>query len=350
MVVQTRRVRVRAYLEGFRAASLGAGLLAGASGAIANEVNVYTNREPGLYSATLDEFTKATGIKVNAIFSEQGLAERIAAEGEKSPADVLITVDIGRLQQALDLGVASPVRSEVVASAVPANLRDPEGRWTALSMRARTIYVSKERVQDTALTYEGLADPKWKGKVCTRSFQHPYNIALTAAMIVKVGEAKTKTWLEGVKANLAKKPSGGDRDVAKDIAAGVCDVGLGNSYYVGLMTNGKNEDQKKWAAAIRPVLPTFESGGTHVNISGAVVTKHAPNRDNAIKLVEYMTSSDAQRVFADVNYEYPIRAGVPVNGLVASFGQLKADPMSLGDVAKARKRASELVDEVGFDR
>jgi iron(III) transport system substrate-binding protein len=150
---------VRRYFDGLRFGSIAAAMLAGVSGAAAQEVNVYTNREPGLYSATLDEFTKATGIKVNAIFSEQGLAERIAAEGEKSPADVLITVDIGRLQQALDLGVAAPVRSEVIASAIPANLRDPEGRWTALSMRARTIYVSKERVQDTALTYESLADP-----------------------------------------------------------------------------------------------------------------------------------------------------------------------------------------------
>ncbi len=338
------------YVAGLRVASIGAAALASIASGSAQEVNVYTNREPGLYSATLDEFTKATGIKVNAIFSEQGLAERIAAEGEKSPADVLITVDIGRLQQALDLGVAAPVRSEVVASAIPANLRDPDGQWAALSMRARLIYVSKDRVPEAAMTYEGLADPKWKGKVCTRSFQHPYNVALTAAMIVKTGEAKTKTWLEGVKANLSKKPSGGDRDVAKDIAAGVCDVGLGNSYYVGLMTTGKNEDQKKWAAAIRPVLPTFEGGGTHVNVSGAVVTKHAPNRDNALKLVEYMASPGAQQVFADVNYEYPIRSGVPINALIASFGQLKADPMSLAEVAKARKRASELVDEVGFDR
>ncbi|MBV9076463.1 MAG: Fe(3+) ABC transporter substrate-binding protein [Methylobacteriaceae bacterium] len=322
-----------------------------ASGAFAEGVvNVYTNREPGQYSATLDEFTKATGIKVNAIFSEQGLAERIAAEGDKSPADVLITVDIGRLQQAVDLGVAQPIRSEIVAAAVPANLRDDQGLWTALSMRARTIYTAVDRVKDTALTYESLADPKWKGKVCTRSFQHPYNIGLTAAMLVKHGEAQTKSWLEGVKANLAKKPSGGDRDVAKDIAAGICDVGLGNSYYVGLMANGKNPDQQAWAKAIRPVLPTFEGGGTHINVSGAVVAKHAPHRDNAIKLIEYMVSPGAQHVFADVNYEYPVRAGVPVNGLISSFGELKPDLMSVSDVARARKRASELVDEVGFDR
>jgi iron(III) transport system substrate-binding protein len=303
-----------------------------------------------LYSATLDEFTKATGIKVNALFSEQGLAERIAAEGARSPADVLITVDIGRLQQALDLGIGQPIRSEVVQSVVPENLRDPEGHWTGLSMRARMIYVSKDRVPDTQLTYESLADPKWKGRLCTRSFQHPYNIALTAAMLVRHGEAKTKAWLEGLKANLAKKPSGGDRDVAKDIAAGVCDIGLGNSYYVGQMANGRNAEQQAWANAIRPVLPRFEGGGTHVNVSGAVLAKHAPNRENAIKLIEFMASPPAQQVFANVNYEYPIREGVPVNAFISSFGELKPDPMKLSDVAQARKRASELVDEVGFDR
>ncbi len=312
-------------------------------------VNVYTNREPGLYSATLDEFTKATGIKVNALFSEQGLAERIKAEGENSPADVLITVDIGRLQEAVDHGIAEPTRSEILAANIPAQYRDPDGRWFALSLRARTVYASKERVKQDAITYEQLADPKWKGKICTRSFQHQYNIALVAAMIVKNGEAKTEEWLRGVKANLAKKPSGGDRDVAKDIAAGACDIGLGNQYYVGLMANGSAE-QKKWAEAIRVILPTFQNGGTHINVSGAVVTKHAPNRANAVKLLEYMTTNDAQRVFADVNFEYPVRPGVPVNQLVASFGPLKADPMAVSDIAKMRGKASELVDKVGFDR
>src|SRR3954464_8113907 len=216
------------------AVTLGAALPAHAEGV----VNVYTNREPGLCSATLDEFAKETGVKVNAIFSEQGLAERIKAEGENSPADVLITVDIGRLQEAVDLGIAQPVRSEILAANIPAQYRDPEGRWFGLSLRARTIYASKGRVKQEVITYEELADPKWKGKICTRSFQHQYNIALTAAMIVKNGEDKTEEWLKGIKANLAKKPSGGDRDVAKDILAGVCDIGLGNTYYVGLMNNG----------------------------------------------------------------------------------------------------------------
>lgn len=337
-------------LDGLRVMTVAAATVVGSAAAQAQVVNVYTNREPGQYSATLDTFSKATGIKVNAIFSEQGLAERIAAEGDKSPADVLISVDIGRLQQALDLGVAQPIGSEKINEVVPRNLHDASDMWTALSMRARMIYTSKERVTEPPRTYESLADPKWKGKVCTRSFQHPYNTALTAAFIVKHGETKTKTWLEAVKANLAKKPSGGDRDVAKDIAAGVCDVGLGNSYYIGLMTNGKNPDQKAWAAAVTPILPTFEGGGTQVNVSGAVIAKHAPNRANAVRLVEYMVSSEAQEVFADVNYEYPVRANATVNPLIASFGTLRPDAMKLSDVAAARKRASELVDEVGFDR
>lgn len=331
---------------------LAASALFGAAPAGAQQqvVNVYTNREPGLYSATLDEFTKATGIKVNALFSEQGLAERIRTEGANSPADVLITVDIGRLQEAVDLGITQPVRSEVLAANIPAAYRDPDGQWFATSLRARTIYASKERVSDQSLTYEDLADPRWKGKICTRSGQHQYNIALIAAFIVKNGEARAEEWLRGVKANLAKKPSGGDRDVAKDIAAGVCDIGLGNQYYVGLMTNGTNADQKRWAEAVKVILPRFRDGGTHVNVSGAVVTKHAPNRDNAVKLLEYLTTPEAQRVLADVNYEYPVRAGIAINPLVASFGELRPDPMPVAEVARARAQASALVDRVGFDR
>lgn len=344
-------LHTRTWTKGAFVSALAVAALLGAitPGTAQGVVNVYTNREPGLYSATLDEFTKATGIKVNALFSEQGLAERIKAEGENSPADVLITVDIGRLQEAVDLGIAEPTRSEILAANIPSQYRDPDGRWFALSLRVRTVYTSNDRVKQDAITYEELADPKWKGKICTRSFQHQYNIALVAAMIVKNGEAKTEEWLRGVKANLAKKPSGGDRDVAKDIAAGACDIGLGNQYYVGLMTNGPAE-QKKWAEAIRVILPTFQNGGTHINVSGAMITKHAPNRTNAIKLVEFMTSTEAQRVFADVNFEYPVRAGIPINGLVASFGTLKADEMSVADVAKARVKASELVDKVAFDR
>jgi iron(III) transport system substrate-binding protein len=238
----------------------------------------------------------------------------------------------------------------VLEANIPASYRDPEGRWFGLSLRARAVYTSKERVTQNTFTYEELADPKWKGKICLRSGQHQYNVALIAAMIVKNGEAATEEWLKGLKANLARKPSGGDRDVAKDIAAGVCDIGLGNQYYVGLLRNSSNPDQKKWGEAVNVVLPAFKNGGTHVNVSGALITQNAPNRDNAIKLIEFMTSGEAQRVFADVNYEYPVRAGVSVNSLVASFGALKADAMAIATLAKARAKASFLVDKTGFDQ
>ncbi len=221
--------------------------------ATAQEVNLYTTRETGLIQPLLDAFTKSTGIKVNTIFIKDGLIERVKAEGPNSPADVLMTVDFGGLIDAVDQGVTQPVRSEALASAIPANLRDPNGHWYALSLRARLVYVSKDRVPLTAITYEELADPKWKGKLCIRSGQHPYNTALIAAYIARYGEANAEAWLRGVKANLARKATGGDREVARDILGGICDIGVGNSYYVGLMRSGKGgPDQLKWGAAINP--------------------------------------------------------------------------------------------------
>ena len=206
--------------------------------ALAQDVNVYTYREPGLIKPLLDAFTADTGIKVNTVFAADGLAERIATEGANSPADVLLTVDIANLTEIVDQGITQPVKSDGARCRHSGHLRDPDGNWFGLSVRGRVIYASKDRVKKDQLTYEDLADPKWKGKVCIRSGQHPYNIALIAAMIAKDGEAKAEAWLEGVKANLARKPAGGDRDVARDILAGICDIGLGNSYYVGLMRSG----------------------------------------------------------------------------------------------------------------
>ncbi len=316
-----------------------------------SEVNLYTTREPGLIKPLLEAFTKSTGIAVNTVFVKEGLPERVATEGDKSPADVLMTVDFGNLTDLLDKGVTQPVTSAALDEAIPANLRDPNGNWFALSLRARVLYASKERLGDLkSFTYEELADPKWKGKVCIRSGKHPYNTALIATMIAKDGEEKTRAWLEGVKANLARKAAGGDRDVARDILGDICDLGLANSYYVGLMRSGAGgPDQEKWGEAINVVLPTFEGGGTQVNISGAAVAKHAPNRDNAVKLLEYLVSPEAQAIYANANFEYPVRPGVKPDAIVASFGELKIDPAQLAEISKYRKRASELVDEVGFD-
>jgi iron(III) transport system substrate-binding protein len=200
------------------------------------------------------------------------------------------------------------------------------------------------------MTYADLADPKWKGKVCIRSGLHPYNTALAAAYIQHYGAAKTEEWLKGVKANLARKPTGGDREVARDILGGICDIGVGNSYYIGLMRGGSTEDQKKWGAAINVIMPTFPGGGTHVNISGASVAKNAPNKANAIKLLEYLVSPEAQATYAKVNYEYPVRAGAQIDPIIAALGPLKTDQIDLMAIAKNRKQAAELIEKVGFDQ
>jgi iron(III) transport system substrate-binding protein len=225
--------------------------------------------------------------------------------------------------------------------------RDPEGHWYAISMRARVIYASNDRVKQTAITYDELADPKWRGKICIRSGQHIYNNALIAAYIAKHGEAKAEQWLRGLKANLAQKPSGGDRETARDVAAGKCDLGIGNTYYWALMT--ESPAQKPWADATRVVLPNFEGGGTHVNVSGVVLAKYAPNKANAMKLIEWLVGDKAQHMYADSVFEYPLRSGVAVNPIIAGYGTLKPDALPLSKIAEFKKAAATLVDKIGFD-
>ena len=312
------------------------------------EVNVYTYRETKLIQPLFDAFTKETGIKVNMISASSGLEQRIATEAANSPADLFLTVDIGRLREAVKSGISQPIKSEVIEKAVPPQFRDPNGDWVGLSMRARVVYASKDRVKQDAIAYEDLADPKWKGKVCTRSGQQDYNNALFAAYIGHYGEEKTEQWLKGLKANLAQKPSGGDREVARDIAAGKCDIGLGNTYYWALMLN-REPDKKAWAEATKVILPQFKDGGTHVNLSGVVLTKHAPNKENAVKLVEWLVGETAQHLYADANNEYPIRPGIEPNATIASYGELKPDSLPIAAVADNKKKASILVDKVGFD-
>ncbi|MCY1360443.1 Iron uptake protein A1 [compost metagenome] len=320
----------------------------------AEEVSLYTTREPKLIQPLLDAFTKESGIKVNTVFVKDGLLERVKAEGARSPADVLMTVDIGNLMDLVDGGVTQPVKSAALESAIPANLRGADGQWFALSLRARVLYADKNQPL-TSFRYEDLANPKYKGKVCIRAGQHPYNTALVAAMIAHDGEAKTEQWLRGVKGNLARKATGGDRDVARDILGGICDIGVANSYYVGQMKSAKEgTDARKWGDAIKVIRPTFasaKSGGTHVNISGAAVAKNAPQRANAVKLLEFLVSEPAQALYADTNYEYPVRKGVALDPIIGeTIGALKVDPLPLTEIAKYRKQASALVDKVGFDQ
>ncbi|MBL4785416.1 MAG: Fe(3+) ABC transporter substrate-binding protein [Cohaesibacteraceae bacterium] len=316
----------------------------------AEEVNIYSYRQPFLIEPLLKAFEAKTGIKSNIIFAKKGLGERIAAEGENSPADVLLSVDVGRLDGAKQLGITQALNSEVINENVPANFRDEDGHWFGITSRARVIYASKERVSQDAITYEELADPKWKGRICTRSGQHVYTIGLIASMIAEHGAEKTESWLSGVKANLARKPTGNDRAQVKAVFSGECDISLGNTYYMGKMqTNNKDPEQKEWAASVKLLFPNADDRGTHVNISGMVLAKFAPNKDNAVKLMEFLSSGEAQTIYAGANFEYPLKPGVDASERVLSWGNLKPDTVSLTKVAKMRKLASELVDRVGFD-
>lgn len=328
-----------------------AGLVAlGVSAAALAEVNVYSYRQEFLIKPMLDEFTKETGIKVNTVYIKDGLVDRLKQEGKLSPADIVLTVDISRLEELAAAGVTQPIVSDTVNANIPANLRGEH--WVALTKRARAIYSSKERVGKlpASFTYQDLAKPELKGKVCVRSGKHPYNVSLVAAMIAHEGEAAAKAWLEGVKANLAQKPQGGDRDQVKAIMEGKCDYSLGNSYYLGAMIkNEKEPEQKEWAKAVEINFPNQETVGTHMNVSGVALTKHAPNKDEAMQLIDFLTGDTAQKQYAEDNNEYPVKAGVAQSELVASWGQFKEDSLNVTDIAKHYAAALKLIDEVKFD-
>jgi iron(III) transport system substrate-binding protein len=333
------------------AAALAAGIAYVPFAASAQEVvNIYSQRQPDLIEPVLDAFTEETGIETEVLFLNKGLEDRIAAEGTNSPADVILTVDIARLTNAKEKGVTQALDDETINANLPAEYRDPEGHWFGVTKRARVVYASKERVDADSITYAELADPKWKGRICIRTGQHDYNLALFSAMIAHWGEEKTEQWMEGFKENLARKPDGGDREQAKAIFAGECDIALGNSYYVGLMlTNEKEPEQKDWGNAIKVLFPTFENGLTHVNISGAALAKNAPNRDNAVKLIQFLSSDKAQQIYAEQVFEYPAEPGLEPSEVVQGFGELKADTLPLAEIAKNRAAASEMVDRVGLD-
>lgn len=314
------------------------------------EVNIYSYRQPVLIAPMLKAFTEKTGIKTNTVYASKGLGERMAAEGENSPADLLLTVDIGRLTVAVDQGVTQAVDDETINGNIPANLRDPEGHWFGLTVRARVILASKERVKQDKITYEELADPKWKGRICSRSGQHVYNIALFASMIAHHGEEWTEKWLTGLKNNLARKPAGGDRAQSKGIFAGECDLAISNHYYLALMiTNDEHPEQKEWAKAVKLLWPNNDGRGVHVNISGMTLAKYAPNKENAIKLMQFLSSAEGQKLYAQVNNEYPVKAGVSAGEVAESFGEFKRDDLPLSEIAKLRQKASELVDKVGYN-
>ncbi len=318
----------------------------------AQEVNLYSYRQPFLMKPLLDGFTKKTGIKVNMVYAKKGMLERIKAEGVNTRADVVLASDIGRINDMVVAGVLAAVKSPTLEKIIPANFRHPDGLWYGLTTRARVIYASKERTKEgEVLTYEDLTKPTLKGRICIRSGKNVYNISLLSSVIAHKGKEAAEKWLAGVKANLARKPQGNDRAQAKAIYEGVCDYGVVNTYYLGkMMTNEKKPAQKKWAAAVRLIFPNQQGRGAHMNISGAGVIKHSKHKDNAIKLIEYLASDEAQKIYAEQNFEYPVKSGVTLHPIVAGWGKFKADTIKLSDVAKHRQEATKMMDRVHFDR
>lgn len=310
-------------------------------------VNVYSFRQPFLIQPILDQFTQETGIKTKVIFAKKGLIQRIKREGKLSPADVVLTSNFSKLLQLKQDGLSQAFEADVIKQNVPSQFVDNEQHWVALTQRVRNVYSSKERQGALQLRYEDLADAKFKGKICTRSGKHPYNLGLIASLIAHNGEAKTEAWLKGVKANLARKPQGNDRAQVKAIKEGLCDLSLGNSYYFGKMQN--DDKQKVWADAVYLNFPNQADRGAHINVSGAALAKFAPHKKSAQALLEFLTSNTAQSLYAELNMEYPVKADVKPSKQVTSWGEFKADNIELNKVAANIKTALKLVDQVKFD-
>ncbi len=318
----------------------------------ADEVNIYSFRQAFLIKPLLDAFTEETGIKARVVFSKKGLLERLEHEGRNSPADVLLTSDIGPLYDAVGKDLLQPIDSDLLDKNIPAKYRDADGKWYGLTSRSRIIYASKDRVAEGEIkTYEDLADPKWKGRICTRSGKHTYNLSLIGSMIAQHGEADTQQWLKGLKENLARRPQGNDRAQVKAVKEGVCDLALGNSYYFGKMiTNDKKPEQKEWAQSVNLIFPNQGDRGAHMNISGAGVTKHAPHKEAAVKLIEFLSSDKAQQIYAEANFEFPVREGSKRSELINKYmGEFKEDGINLQRIAELRDTAAKMVDKVGFD-
>ncbi|MGV3652157.1 MAG: extracellular solute-binding protein [Devosia sp.] len=314
------------------------------------EVNIYSYREQSLLQPLLDAFTAETGITANVLYAGDGLLERVESEGELSPADVVLTVDIGNLVGAEERGITQPITTEALTERVPEAFRDDDGNWTALSLRSRVFYVSKDRVDATALSYEDIAGEEWKGRLCTRPGNHVYNIGLIAHYIAANGLDEAREWLTKVRDNLAMAPNGNDRGQVKNILEGSCDLAIVNTYYMGAMLNNAAEpEQKDWANAARIIYPDADGEGTQVNVAGGFIAKHAPNVENANALIAFLLSDEAQSIYASTNYEFPVVASAPIDPLVASWGALKASQVPLTEVAAHRAEAAALVDELKFN-
>ncbi len=344
-----RRGLARAALWALAAALLPAPAGA-AEAADKGEVNVYSYRQEILIRPLLDRFTKATGIRVNVVSGKaDALLERLKSEGQNSPADVLLTADAGRLVRARQAGLLQPILSPVLEAAVPPQYRDPEGYWYGLSVRARPLVYAKDRVAPAELsTYEALADPRWKGRICVRSSNNIYNQSMLASMIAHRGAEATEAWGRGLVANFARTPKGGDRDQIRAVAAGECDLAIVNTYYLARMSLSRDEGDRRAASAVAIFWPNQEGRGTHVNISGAAITWSAKNVDQALRLLEFLVGDEAQRSYAQEVQEYPVKPGIEPSEVVASWGKFKADSLNLSVLGDNNAAAVRIADRVGW--
>lgn len=313
-------------------------------------VNIYSHRHYEIDRMLFEQFTDETGIEVKVVNADADeLIQRLKKEGELSPADLLLTADVARLVRAKEEGLLQEINNSVLEKRIPSHLRDPEGFWFGLTKRARVIVYHENRVEPAMLkSYEGLTDPKWKGRIAIRSSSNIYNQSLLASIIANEGADYAFQWAEGIVANMARPPQGNDRDQMKAIAAGQADIAVVNTYYVGRMLNSNDPDEVEVGKQIGVFFPNQKGRGTHVNISGAGVTAHAPNRENAEKLLEFLLTEDSQRLFAEANYEYPVVEGVPSAELVSGWGDFKEDSLNLSKLGEFNGEAVRIFDRAGW--
>ncbi|MBH88888.1 MAG: hypothetical protein CMF71_01480 [Magnetovibrio sp.] len=325
------------------------GLLSVGASVSASELNIYSHRQPFLINPFIEAYQAKTGVKVNIVYASKGLAQRLQSEGLRSPADVILTVDMARLNVYVDKGLLATVDSEVLVKNIPAHLRDPNNKWFSFSKRARVIVLSlKSKETDKIKNYEDLVDPKWKGRICVRPGSHVYNRALVASLINAGGTQLAENWAFGLMKNLARRPQGNDRAQVKAIFEGICDIAIINNYYFGKLKHSNKEEQRKWAESVRLVFPNQKGRGAHINISGGGVAKHSKNKKEAVRFLEFLTSDEAQNLYGSVNFEYPVNPNVQVPDELQSWGNFKEDLMPISRIAELAPDAQKIIDRVGW--
>ena len=318
---------------------------------VAAEVNIYSHRQPFLIKPFLRAFTEKTGIKTNVVYASKGLVQRLLAEGEASPADVVLTVDIGRLRQYADKNLFASFASEKLRAAIPRHLRSSDNTWFGFSKRSRVIAVSKDlENQDQIKRFENIADKRWNGQVCSRPGSHVYNRALLSSMIAANGEAAARAWAEGMVANLARSPRGNDRAQIKAIYAGECGITIVNHYYYGKLINSSNSEERQWAESVNIIIPNQGDNdrGAHINISGGGIAKYSKNRKEAERFLEFLISEEAQKLYASINYEYPVISDVELPDTLTSWGKFKEDSLPIEELANSYLEAQMIIDQVGW--